>query len=78
MLEATLAPSPQPQQLWRDTMAEMARVSCAAYRQVVREDARFVEFFQTLTPGQIMQSFLVFPWAWVGCADRAFALAVSG
>lgn len=34
VLEATLAPTKQPPQLWRDTMAEMARVSCEAYRKV--------------------------------------------
>lgn len=34
VLEATLAPTKQPPQLWRDTMAEMARASCEAYRKV--------------------------------------------
>lgn len=33
-------------------MAEMARISCAAYRAVVREDPRFVSYFQSITPGQ--------------------------
>lgn len=39
------------EQLWRETMAEMARISCEAYRAVVREDERFVNFFQSITPG---------------------------
>lgn len=34
VLEATLAPTQQPPQLWRDTMSEMARLSCEAYRKV--------------------------------------------
>ena len=38
-------------QLWRETMADMARISCEAYRAVVRDDGRFVSFFQSLTPG---------------------------
>jgi phosphoenolpyruvate carboxylase len=50
VLEATLAPTQQPSQVWRDTMAEMAKVSCAAYRAVVRGDPRFIDFFQTVTP----------------------------
>ncbi|KAL4423808.1 hypothetical protein ABPG75_001109 [Micractinium tetrahymenae] len=50
VLEATLAPFKEPPQLWRETMAEMARISCAGYRAVVREDPRFVTFFQSITP----------------------------
>lgn len=50
VLEATLAPQAQPSQLWRDTMAEMGRTSCNAYRDVVRDDPRFIDFFQQLTP----------------------------
>lgn len=50
VLEATLAPSPAPPKLWRDTMNEMSRISCEAYRSVVRGDPRFIEFFQSLTP----------------------------
>ena len=50
VLEATLAPTIQPTQLWRDTMEEMSKVSCEAYREVVRGDPRFVDFFQAVTP----------------------------
>jgi len=32
-------------------MADMARISCDAYRAVVRQDERFVSFFQSITPG---------------------------
>lgn len=50
VLEATLAPSAQPKQEWRDVMAVMSKVSCDAYRSVVRGDPRFIDFFQSLTP----------------------------
>jgi phosphoenolpyruvate carboxylase len=33
-------------------MTEMARSSCAGYRAVVRDDARFVSLFQSITPGE--------------------------
>lgn len=50
VLEATLAPTQQPTQLWRETMAKMSKVSCEAYRNVVRGDPRFIDFFQAVTP----------------------------
>lgn len=50
VLEATLAPMPEPKPEWRSAMAEMSAASCEAYRAFVRGDARFIEFFQTLTP----------------------------
>lgn len=50
VLEATLAPTQQPKQEWRDTMKLMSELSCDAYRSVVRGDDKFIEFFQTLTP----------------------------
>ena len=51
-------------QLWRDTMNEMARISCDGYRAVVREDERFVSFFQSITPGgPLPVSYLICP-AW--------------
>ncbi len=50
VLEATLAPVKQPSPEWRETMHAMSKLSCEAYRSVVRGDPRFIEFFQTLTP----------------------------
>jgi phosphoenolpyruvate carboxylase len=50
VLEATMAPTAQPKPLWRETMAAMSKVSCDAYRAVVREDPRFIDFFQAVTP----------------------------
>jgi len=50
VLEATLAPSAPPSDDWRSCMNEMSKISCDAYRAVVRGNERFIEFFQTLTP----------------------------
>lgn len=45
-----LPPAPPPPvpclQAWRDALAEMSRVSCEAYRSVVRGDQRFIDYFQ--------------------------------
>jgi phosphoenolpyruvate carboxylase len=35
---------------WKDMMLQLADVSCAAYRKVVREDERFVPYFRSATP----------------------------
>lgn len=40
----------EPKQSWRDEMERVAEVSCAAYRQLVREDPRFVPYFRQATP----------------------------
>lgn len=50
VLEATLAPVDAPSDQWRNCMHEMSKISCQSYRDVVRGDPRFIEFFQTLTP----------------------------
>ncbi|KDD75970.1 phosphoenolpyruvate carboxylase [Helicosporidium sp. ATCC 50920] len=50
VLEATLAPTPKPKPEWREVMDWVAARSCAAYRGVVRQDPRFWEYFQALTP----------------------------
>jgi phosphoenolpyruvate carboxylase len=51
-LKATLTPEPAPQQAWRDLINKMSDVSLLAYRDVVREDPRFVPYFRSLTPEQ--------------------------
>ncbi|TXR53268.1 phosphoenolpyruvate carboxylase [Reinekea thalattae] len=51
-LRATLQPNPAPKQEWRDLIAAMSDHSLAMYRQVVREDERFVPYFRSLTPEQ--------------------------
>ena len=35
---------------WRETMARLSAESCAAYRNLVREDADFVPYFRKATP----------------------------
>lgn len=49
-LQATLTPPASPKPEWRALMQELADVSCDAYRAVVREDARFVDYFRAATP----------------------------
>ncbi|WP_086929712.1 phosphoenolpyruvate carboxylase [Agarilytica rhodophyticola] len=51
-LKATTAPTPPPQQSWRDLIEQMAQASLKSYRGVVREDPNFVPYFRTLTPEQ--------------------------
>lgn len=47
---------PRPKQVWRDLMNEIAATSCAAYRQVVRENPDFVAYFRHATPEQELGS----------------------
>lgn len=49
-LEASLLPQPAPKKEWRDLITELAQVSAKAYKQVVHEDANFLQYFQTATP----------------------------
>jgi phosphoenolpyruvate carboxylase len=49
-LDATLAPSPAPQDAWRQTMQRMSDASARSYRKVVYETPRFVEYFRAATP----------------------------
>ena len=41
-------PDPKPE--WRKIMEDVSKVSCEAYRAVVREDKRFVPYFRNSTP----------------------------
>jgi phosphoenolpyruvate carboxylase len=50
VLEATLRRPPPVPAPWRDEMARLAATARAAYRQVVYEDPRFIEYFQAATP----------------------------
>ncbi len=49
-VEATLAPPRKPEPAWRARMEVLADTSCDAYRAVVREEPRFVEYFRQVTP----------------------------
>ena len=49
-LEATLSrPAPVPA-VWREAMERLSSTAHAAYRQVVYEDPRFIEYFRAATP----------------------------
>jgi len=50
ILKANLQTPPVPKQQWRTTMDNIATVSCAAYRAVVRDDPGFVAYFRHATP----------------------------
>ncbi len=52
VLEATLLPPPLPEPAWRALMDELAADGVKAYRQVVRENPQFVEYFRQSTPEQ--------------------------
>eukprot|EP00586_Coscinodiscus_wailesii_P000667 CAMPEP_0172481616 /NCGR_PEP_ID=MMETSP1066-20121228/7616_1 /TAXON_ID=671091 /ORGANISM="Coscinodiscus wailesii, Strain CCMP2513" /LENGTH=994 /DNA_ID=CAMNT_0013244083 /DNA_START=90 /DNA_END=3074 /DNA_ORIENTATION=+ len=41
---------PRPCEKWRQLMDRLSEISCDSYRQVVRGDDRFVEYFRTATP----------------------------
>lgn len=41
---------PSPTAEWRSLMNKLSDISCDAYRQIVREDERFVPYFRSATP----------------------------
>jgi phosphoenolpyruvate carboxylase len=41
-----------PKQEWKELMDRMSKVSCDAYRQIVRGEPRFVPYFRSATPEQ--------------------------
>lgn len=49
-LQATLRPPAGPKEEWRALMDRTATEAMKAYRHVVREDPRFVEYFRSATP----------------------------
>lgn len=52
VLQATLSPPPQAKPAWRQLMDQLAADGVQAYRQVVREEPSFVEYFRQATPEQ--------------------------
>ena len=48
----SLEPPMKPEESWRERMAELAKVSCSEYRQIVFEDERFIKYFNDATPAQ--------------------------
>lgn len=51
-LRATLDPNAAPKPEWRTLIEQMSDQSLKRYRQIVREDERFVPYFRSLTPEQ--------------------------
>jgi phosphoenolpyruvate carboxylase len=49
-LEATVAPQPPPSAPWRACLDRLADDAKSAYRRVVRDDPRFVDYFHAATP----------------------------
>ena len=54
VIEATLAPPPEPEPEWRSTMDWLTERSLKAYRDVVRENPDFVPYFRQVTPEQAL------------------------
>ncbi len=54
VIEATLAPPPEPEPLWRETMDWLTERSLSAYREVVRDNPDFVPYFRQVTPEQAL------------------------
>ena len=52
ILKADLDKPPIPLPKWRELMDKLSDISCQAYRQVVRDDPNFVEYFRQATPEQ--------------------------
>ncbi|MEH6568771.1 MAG: phosphoenolpyruvate carboxylase [Halioglobus sp.] len=52
ILRANLLTPPVPKEQWREVMEVLAASSCASYRETVREEPDFVEYFRCATPEQ--------------------------
>ncbi|MBE0485188.1 phosphoenolpyruvate carboxylase [Marinobacter sp.] len=50
VIEATLAPPPEPEDSWREVMDWLTERSLKSYREVVRENPDFVPYFRQVTP----------------------------
>lgn len=50
VIEATLAPPPEPEDSWREVMDWLTERSLKSYRDVVRENPDFVPYFRQVTP----------------------------
>lgn len=50
MIEATLTPPAKPSESWRRTMDSLAGVAKESYREVVRDDPFFIDYFTQGTP----------------------------
>jgi len=49
-IEASLLPPAKPRESWRLSMDRLSEVACQSYREVVRDDPNFVDYFAQGTP----------------------------
>ena len=52
VLEATVAPAPEPKPEWREMMHSLSKEAVRSYRGLVRETDEFVTYFRQATPEQ--------------------------
>ncbi|MCH2158712.1 MAG: phosphoenolpyruvate carboxylase [Oleiphilaceae bacterium] len=52
VIEASLLPPPEPKPQWREALDALTAVSVNSYRDVVRNEPNFVEYFRSVTPEQ--------------------------
>jgi phosphoenolpyruvate carboxylase len=52
ILEASMMPPPAPKQEWREEMQRLTQISVKSYREVVRDNDDFVQYFRAATPEQ--------------------------
>ncbi len=50
VLETSLCPPPQPKPNWRRAMDAMSEVAMGAYRELVQQNPRFLDYFHAATP----------------------------
>ncbi|ASK78026.1 phosphoenolpyruvate carboxylase [Paraphotobacterium marinum] len=50
ILEANILPPPSPDKKWRDIMESLSINSCNAYRDIVRHNSSFIDYFRKATP----------------------------
>ena len=50
IIQANLLEPPKPKPEWRQMMGELSKKSCAEYREIVRDNTKFVSYFRHATP----------------------------
>lgn len=50
IIQANLLEPPKPKPEWRQMMGELSKKSCAEYREIVRDNSKFVSYFRHATP----------------------------
>ncbi len=58
-LFATLSPPPVPKDSWRNLMGKMSEISCNEYRNMIRGNPKFVDYFNQATPAPEFNNLLI-------------------